>query len=529
MMSRLTRVLFVASLAAVSVGCSDWGGSADPANLFTRISGRVINNETKLPISGVVVKICNYEVSGSTDGDGHWFIELVPGLSDTNISLTFERSGFASAGLNVGVFPDGDSLEGAVQTRHYIDLGTLFMRPGAPITVNVTRDGAPFANATVYAILSLFAFDGTGEHDCTDLNIVGTTNASGVVTLANLDPREDYQVVVPAQSTDSDNIPDTFTGSTFVHITQLGSIYGINVESASPNTGPSIVGSNLGSFNTFFNMPTGPVNNSVRNTSSFGWGDLRGRSSALNEFVGFNQAVLTGNGSVQLVFRTPVTVTSPNFLYRDNLRDPTLAGYNMDVRIGATATPLGGSNNTIYNFVPLGPLPTNEVLTLNFIARSITDPGSSTNMDTDFYVPILGNSTIPVRADNYNGSMDGSGGSNIVFLSFNEVVEGFYKVRSFVVDNSTVTLESPFEIGLTSFGDDAIVHNLVAAPPTGTNIGQTGAVVGNAYNTRIRIAPSFSILSLNDNATNTNSVTIEISVRDAEGNTLDTTVTLPVE
>ena len=67
------------------------------------------------------------------------------------------------------------------------------------------------------------------------------------------------------------------------------------------------------------------------------------------------------------------------------------------------------------------------------------------------------------------------------------------------------------------------------APATGTNVGQSGAVAGRHYTTRIRSAPSGGFLSLNDNATLVNTVTIELSVRNIDGVTLDTVVTLPVE
>lgn len=518
------------SLLVVVAGCPDWGTS-DPARAFTRLGGRVLNGETQLPVSGVTVKICNYEFSASTNGDGHWFMEIVPGLQDTDIVLTFERSGLASIGFRVNLDPDDESFMGAIENRFFLDIGTHYMRAGASATVQVTLEGAPFGSATLFAAPEDFQFDNT---DCSDLNIVVTANASGAATIPNLDPNRHYMLVVPTQDIDGDSVPDTQTRTTNINISQEGSVYGIDVERWSPFASPSITGSNLGHFDiTSFSLPTGPVNDTVRSFGSFGLADLNSRSSSLNEEVFFFDAVTTASGSTSLVFRTPVNVISatglePNFLFRDNLRDPTMPGYNVDVRIPATVAALAGSNSTVWTFTPTSPLPTNEVVTLNFIARSNVDPDRSANLEQTFYVPILGNTTIAVRADNYNGSRDGTGGSNQVYLTFDEAIEGFYKVRSFVIDNSTVTIESPFEILNFSFDDDAIVHNVVAAPLTGSNVGQSGAVAGNAYTVRVR-APSTSQLFLNDDATTANSITIEISVSDAEGNRRDEVMTLPIQ
>lgn len=236
---------------------------------------------------------------------------------------------------------------------------------------------------------------------------------------------------------------------------------------------------------------------------------------------------MTANHSVQVVFRYPVNVVEPNFLWRNNLVSFADPNWDDNLRIDATATALAGSSNTIWNFTPVSPLPTNEVVRLNFIARSTVNPEQSNNQEIDFYVP-LGLSTIPVAVDNYNGSLDGSGGSSLTYLRFNEAVEGFYKILSYVVDGSTVTFEDPYEQQFQFSSDDQIINNQLAAPATGSNVGQSGAVAGRHYTVRLR-TPFGSNLFLNDNATLVNTVTVEISVRNINGVTLDTVVTLPVE
>jgi hypothetical protein len=532
-MMRVGRSLLYFALLAASVGCSSDWGSSDPPTYRLRLGGRVVNGDTRLPLSGVVVKICNFEATASTDGDGHWFIELSAGLRETVIQLTFERSGFGSVGRQVFVNPENDSSYEGTENRVFMDLGTAEMRPGASATVHVTLDGQPFGSATVYVSPSGFQYE--FDSTCTDLDIVVTANSSGVATVPNLDPKSGYDLVVPMQDIDGDNIPDNFSNSIFVHLGDRGAVYGIDVERMTPFGTLFEVGDNLAHFDlTSFSLPTGPVNDTVRSTGSFGFADLNVRSSSLNEEVSFFDAVTTADGSVQIVFATPVTVApgTAAFLYRNNLMDPTLPGYNEDVRIPATPTALSGSDQTIYNFTPTSALPTNEVVNLVFLARSVTNPNNSANFSFTIYVPIRGNTTIPVRADNYNGSRDGSGGSNQVYLTFDEAVEGFYKILSFVVDNSNTTVESPNELYLYNFDDDAIVHNVLAAPPTGTATGQLGAVAGNAYTSRVRYqfsGFSTTTLFLNDDATTANSITVELSVQDAEGNRFDGILTLPIQ
>lgn len=528
-MPRVTRCFFFCAVLLAAVGCDSNWGSSDPAHYFTRFGGRILNGDTQLPLSGVTVKICNFEATGSTDGDGHWFIELSPGIGPgTYVTVTFERSGYGSFGQVVGVFPDDGAFDGAIQNRQFLDLGTTYMRQGRPLTVNVTRDGAPLADATVVAYPDLDFFNGDSTAECSDLQIVGTTNASGIATLPNLDPSRDYSVWVPYQDLNGDGTIDIYSNGLWANISDTGNVVAIDVESFEGDDGPSIAGSNLQRFWGYFDMPTGTVaDDQPRGFNQRGNADLNTRYSYLgDEYVYFDRAVVTANHSVQLVFRYPVDVFEANFLWRNNLVSFADPDWDDALRIDATVTALAGSNNTIFNFTPLSLLPTNEVVRLNFIARSRVNPAQSGNLSYDFYVP-LDLATIPVGVDNYNGSLDGSGGSTRTFLRFNEVVEGFYKVLAYTVDGSTVTFPDPFTHEFHYYSDDQIINNQLAAPATGSNVGESGAIAGRHYAVRIRTP--FGYLFLNDNATLVNTVTVELSVRNIDGVTLDTVVTLPVE
>jgi len=555
-MSRLIRSFVICSLFAVAVGCNS---STDPMNLYTRLAGRVVDAETGKPISGVVVKVCNYEVQASTDGDGHWSIEIIPGLEDDNIHMTFERSGYASTGFGAKIFPD-DAL--TIQNRDYHDLGTTMMRAGAPVTVQVTRDGAPFPAATLYAVLDDFVYDGT---PCSDLNVLATANASGVATLSNLDPKRDYLVVVPMQDTNGDNIPDTTEADVWINIGYYGSVYAINVQSMKANPDPYITATNLAQtkqdydglqyiyyYNTYRTIATGTIDGN--DPGAYGMADLYYRwynqdngSTEFVEFgtseteqVGFRNAVITPNHSVQIVFMTPVDISEQNFLYLNNLVAVTDPNFNRNLHIPGTATALPGSNFTVYNFVPAVQLPSNEVVTLNFIARSRVNSASSRNLSVTFYVP-LALPAITVAADNFNGSRDGTGGYGQVYLRFPELVEGFYKVISFVEDGTTYDFEDPNEMWIANNEysgngypqyhlNTEIVNNQDAAPATGENVGQSGAVAGKQFLVEL-VTPDFSHLFLDDDVPGTQvySVRVELSVCNILGVTLDTVVDLPIE
>jgi hypothetical protein len=495
------------------VGCSSDWGSTPNQNHYLRISVRVLNGETQLPLSGVVFKICDFEATSSTDGDGHSFIEVIPGIANANVRVTLERSGFGALGMNVPVFPNTTVFNGNLQERNFIDLGTVWMRPAEPVTAHVTRDGAPLGGAVLYAVQSEFAYDGTGEFDCTDLNIVGTTNASGVATMNGFDPTLFYEFVVPTQDTDGDGIPDVRTATSGLRIVDDGNTIAINTQTLGPNTGPDITGDNLVEFRNSNNLQTFTL--------------VGGDGSQGFEGVDVNEGVVTANGSVQVVFWNPVSITGANFRYRNNLVAVSDPDFDQDLRISATATALAGSDSTIFNFVPLTPLPTNESVNLNFIARSLVDPTSSRNMDIDDIYVALHLGTIPFAIDNYNGSRDGSGGSRNVYLRFNEYVEGFYKVLEFHPDTTSVTFQDPFEWSLNSGGHE-IINNQDAAPLTGTN-SSSGAVAGKQYRVHL-LTPNGNFFSLNDDTgIAINTVTIEISVRNIVGTTLDGVFTVPVE
>jgi len=544
-MSRVIRSLFLLSVVVAAAGCSDWG-SSEPARLFTRFGGRVVNADTGAPISGVVVKICNYEYQATTDGDGHWFMEIIPGLEETDVIFTFERSGYASVMFSWG-FDVDDELD--VENRDFHDTGTQMMRAGVSVMVQVTLDGAPLAGASVICSFGEFYFDGSYEYTydfedyCTDLQILATTDAAGIATLNNVDPKQDYVAYVPMQDLDGDNIPDTTDGQVGISVTYLGMVYAIGLERMEPYGTTLIRGHNLAWFEEYFDrIPTGAIDGDAA-IFPYGMSDLgyRWYYYGGTELVSFDKAVITPNHSVQLVFRNPVDVFQAQFTYYNNLvalADPL---FEEEIRIPATATAVSGSKFTIYNFIPATLLPTNEYVTLRFIARSQVNPAMSDNLSISFYVP-LGLPTITVAADNYNGSRDGTGvGPHRVWLRFPEAVEGFYKILSITEDGTTYTNPFPQQIWFPWYNgyfpytsDLEIANNEEAAPATGSNLGESGAVAGK----QVKVRLSYYGYGAYDNqvplddavpATSANAVTVEISCRNILGVTLDTVVTLPIQ
>jgi hypothetical protein len=531
-MWKLSRVLVLCSLAAAGVGCT----KTKVAVFRTHFGGRIISAETKLGISGVVITLCNYQLTTSTDGNGHWELQVAPGLHDTEVAFTAVRSGFASVGGRVFVDPNDSMLDGGSESTHFVDTGTIEMRPGVDLTVQVTRDTIPLANCTVRATISEFGFDFSAF--CSLIGIVAVTNSSGIVVLPNLDPLSYYSIEIQEQDFDGDDLPDIYGTSTSHNIGFQGMFVALNVQSRSYSTSPNIIATNLTNLETSYNMPTGALTATDLKFDFFSNGnsDPNARSAFGDEEVFFSQANTMTDGSVRVVFNTPVVVVAgsgglePHFLYFRNLLDPTVVGFAEHVTIAATAVALAGSNSTIWTFTPSSALPTNEVLELLFLARSALDSASADNFSITMYRPLLGNTTINVVADNYNGSVDGAGGVNQVYLAFDEVLWGFYKVLAYTVDGSAVTNPDPSETYFPFYDFDALLYNVTAAAPTGTNVGGSALAVGTAYQVKVFLfGPFGSSLFLNDNTpTVANTVTILFSVIDSEGVIREGVVTLPV-
>ncbi len=508
----------------------------------TRIVGRVVDEATRQPIAAQVT-VCGVGQT-TADAAGNFAID-VPGVQDTTVAVVVSAPGYATFGETFSISADPDFFDGSQNSVDLTDLGTIDLVRGQNLSVVVTGDGTPLPNATAFALLEGLTGGGKGgskDASC-EVEIVGRTDASGVAELLNLDPRQNYEIIVPSQ--DLDGIPgaDFGSASTSHQMASGGSVVAVNVTSVGTHTSPILVGENLRLFPAgglgFFQFPTGPI---VDNTGpvQFQSPDVGSRSSLLDEPVAFSRAATTADGSVRVVFRTPVDImdgvpgVEPHFQFFNNLMDPAAPSFGQVAVVPATAVELAGSLGTVYTLAPASALPANESLALRFFARSRSSLPVTQNLDIPLYRPVQGNVSLGVQLDNYNGSQDGSGGASPVFLEFDEAVQGSYKVVQVIDGATTTTFSSSVEqpVGSGDFGQtdgfDSMAFNANSAPSTGDS-GSTGATPGTRYRVRLRNPSTGGDVALNDSVPVTfQGVTLVLSVRDAEGITLSQTVTLPI-
>ncbi len=471
--------------AAGLVGCTTranndvaTGGAAGNAPR-ARVIGKVLNGQTQQP-AGAIVTACGFGSTG-TDAAGNYILDIVGAignLSDSGsqqVLLRFDAPGLGSTEFTVSIStnPNSSGSTGRDANGNFIqiiDNGTTNLFPGQTLKVVVTKDGNPLANATVFAALS-----STFGTQCSN-EIVGLTDSNGVALLGNIDPMQQYTIVVPAQNLSGSALNGFDFGTATVNhqISTQGPVVAINVTSVVSTGGTTIVATNLTKFPSVpfttsssggFRFFTGPIINTPTSGLSpvrfFGRDDIgafprTNLAAALrDENVQFNQALTSSDGSVTVIFEEPVTIelgdptASPRYEYQDNLRDPLTPGFNLEAFVAATATASPNGLNTIWTFSPFPagtPLPANEVLNLRFLARSLSDsrvvsaglvPPTDASAGTPpfgMYRPPGNTAITPPILDNYNGSRPSgavtftAGPDTTVFLVFDEVVAGSYEV-----------------------------------------------------------------------------------------------------
>jgi len=572
-------------VAAGLTGCQDSddttvSSSNVGAAPIARIRGRVVDRETRAPLPATVT-VCGFAV-GSTDGNGEFVIDVVGAIerdseSSQTITVKFDVPGFATAARTISVDTDdtgrggGGEIDPNANDLRVFTVGTVELGPQRQLTVVVTKDGDPLANAAVVALLEsssngygvsqTFAYDGrNGSEPCLP-EILGRTGQDGTVVLNGFDENATYDILVPAQDLDGNMVIDFNSESEGHRIRTEGSVVAINVTTFLGFPEVDRDGDNLRPFpiaqNFAFSFFTGPITNDASTLGLFGNRDvgdyqnegLNVRQVAADEQVSFSQFIGTSDGSVRVVFANPVTIITtgsgtvglePHFEYRNNLRNPATApafGPQMlanIVAIPATAAPLANTLNTVWTFTPSSALPANEVVTLRYFVQATGGAGTSVTNDSigNLYRPVLGNNSLTALLDNYNGAQDGSTIAGSVYLEFDEVVEGSYKLLQ-MTNGTTVTpfaeVTRPIGTGnTTERTQDSMVFNVVTAPATGRTIGDTGVTAGIRYRVRL-VDPNSNPIILNDNTTQVpTSVTLVISVRDAEGVRRDEILTLPV-
>ncbi|GIW71850.1 MAG: hypothetical protein KatS3mg102_1392 [Planctomycetota bacterium] len=605
---------FAAAMALSGLACSDSDVKVSDipgkTTFKVRVIGRTVDQQTQ---SGVKARITACELGASTTANSSGFFELEitdidAGTDQICFTLLIEAGGFATCARQVCVdFSDLDDLfdDTSEDTSAWpllagqtfiVDLdqqGVIELRRPQNLTVVVTKEGAPLANAHVFAQLcedtvvvldnfAAFAAASSGAStqacDSEDLEdddaglltangclprLVARTDRNGIATIQGLDAHKSYCVVVPSQ--DLDGTPGWDFGSAGIDghvIVACGDVVAIDVRSLHGSPFVEEIAKNAPLFPDIGDLSDGGY--------GYGYSGLiepsAGYSVSTPEDEGWfmRRAITTQDGSVTVVFRYPVEILTndpnttglePRFEYfRDLVPDSDPDQFEL-ITISATAAPLAGSLNTIWTITPSEPLPANEIFALRYFARAVGgDPlalDSVVNVENcGLYRPVLEGSLAPPVADNYNRFTASSVTLGAVYLDFAEAVTGRYKVLEVVNDTA-----------IGSFPNGGIVFQSTGpanefwgflndcAPPSEDNLVPSSDVsfvhnaetansagsggLGTQSGTRFRVllrAPDFSQLSLPDDTPGAPvRVKVALDVRDAEGNALNAILDLPVK
>lgn len=558
----LGSLALAAGLVGVVAGCNDSKTTTLPVvqtQKTFKIVGTIVDQGTRTPL---LASVSSCGLGGVQTNMAGCFAFDVPVFASqytesyAAIQVKIEAAGYATQ-IHVGYigngsgYGPGDAI--SPDMNRVIDLGYVEMRKGVDVKVLVTKDGAPVGKD--YRVLAYLAwpieidaedhvpFGGSPVFNdwmsCFN-EIVGVTGADGWATLKNIDPVLTYDYLLPAQDLDGDGRLD-ITSSSYEHIRVVdqGTTYALAGYTPEPDGEIEIVGDNfLHESFSFYTGPIAPTGDPVVYTSAIG-----GRDD-WDESVSFYYITLT-NGTVRLVFEQPVTIMQPttvglepHFSYTENLilppnSTPTVHSKPVFKVVGVTPTAVNGTLNTVWSFAPNATLPENEVVTLHFFAESEENGGEVRNYDIPFYVPV-NNTSIAVKVDNYNGSVASATATGQLYLDFDEVVWGYYKVLKTKTSNTTGTIVTTEYVvpnpSLEYFynNDDSLVYNHEAATSgsqkkvTGVpgEIVYYGATVGKRY----RVSLGSSYINWPDHTAGTpQTITLLLHVVDSQGNVLSTT------
>ncbi len=522
-----------------------------------RLFGTIIREDTLQGVVGATVSTCGLG-DAVTDLDGRFQIDIEERMRGT-IMLRIEADGLATRSVARYVDNTADTNETiifALVDDDHIGWGTISMSSSVAADVAVTVQGnLPPPSVTVVPIPANEFLTAVGPLPivCPRFTQIFLT-ANGVAPLSLLDPDTEYWLIVNAVD------PDTGVRTTKLVpylFSRDGDRIGIDLDFAKPDRQPTMVASNLVDF--AFLVPTGPI---AHRRNGFGQNEVGDRAlpgADEDEFVDVAQAIVSDDGSVTVVFETPVRLVGagePRFEFRNNLVNPDDPDYDDRFNrtfVPATITDLlaSAAPGLVFTFTPATPLPENEVFDLKFFAAPEGQVNGK-NFSLTCYRPAM----TPIGAasvDNYDGrdtetelppdlAIEFPDFPSPAYLEFPEVVKGTYKVLQVMRGSDGVlflpapALEMTIGDDDSSAGPDSIVQNWDDAPAArfGAELG-----VGTGIFFRTPLRTNTTMLASDGSSTlafeedqlvlfNGDEVTVIVSVCDAEGNIFDTTVTLTV-
>lgn len=585
-------VLVIAGLAA---GCG--GGGNITGDLGREVGicfGRVIDRSSRSGIADATVEIFAGAIPSKNDNtpkggsDDVNFVVKTTTVSDDSDTTLFNEAGMfrfqnlptgETTGYRVRVSATNYAtmqttctfgVTSSDNTPIAEDLGDLQMVRAVSVTVNLLNNGAAVASCPVFALPGASAEGATlgqGTTVLAGVEVSGTTDTSGQVTLAGLNPLIAYTIVAPACDTDADLDYDTQTAALAVD-SFIDSNTTVALEAISASRDDALA---LVDVNATLVADSGDQFAAVM--------DIMDDLTAGLTTVGGVDDILSIGTSTNLifVFNFPVAVGSTPGIGLDfinNLVATGAATFPVFTSVDMTCTLGGGS--TVLTCDPASDLTVNELYTLDgTVVANLPSGTNATAANTTFNVGDLdADGTIDSwyifdasstgwvassapTADNYNAVSTGAAGADLVYLEFPELVYGTWRVTSFTDndpnnDGSTADAATTSQIqgalncsgNLTTAAgwlfqandpDTAGVVTGTASDGTmqldGTNE-QAGSGTGIVYRVPLTAAACSTggDINLNDTeAASARTVTVYVSATDVEGNTVEGESTLAVQ
>lgn len=451
------------------------------------VTGRVVDSSTMQPIQNAdVTLIANGEkmtgkttVSSDPDLAGTFVFTGVSATQYYGHTLKISAPGYATIQTTVGVSASADNAPTTTT------LGTIALAKGFDLTVIATDMGTPVAGVTISAASS-------------GVPVTAVTNASGKAILQGLSQETDYTI---ASAPFYDGNGTLKYLSTTAYCTAGGNhTLALSLKLATTTTNIDIVGSNLLSDGS---------QNYYSNPSSY------------------NRRAILPESVIKLVFNYPVTITSAiTATYINNLVASYDTDYGKVIDVPSISAALD-ETGTILTITNSAPYQKNQTYIFNGTVTAVNSPSrsfslsqvSSSNPYFNNRVYVVDNSstglssTTTVRADNFNGTSGATGTTSysFVYLDFPEKVYGRYTVIATKIGNMTTLQNTSSDTFSFASGDLIYTRNYSGADQT--------------------IAFRLPLwISMPDNtASNVSEITIDLQATDAEGNTFDKIVTLPVQ
>lgn len=584
-MKKIIRLLcVVCSLVTLSIPLIGGCGSSTTATTETEDDdnvkdgvgicfGRVIDRSTRAGISGATVEIFAGAILSSAtnasdpDGAETNFVAVTTTASDDADTTLFDESGMwrvanlptgEGTGYRVRVGVSGYAtvqtlcsfaVATADNTPIAEDLGDIMLAKAASATVNVVSalTGGAISSCTVYALPSTSGEPaGTGSQSTSVLSgveVVATTDSSGVATLSGLDPFLDYSIIVPACDANADGVYDYQTSvATLDERIDTNTTFTTAVAPAEADDTPALVASNCTQFS--------PTEDQTFGAEMPGCGVP---TNGLSLVFAFNYPIQNlATGALSLLLNPEATFTTSSVVggilggaaVDFDGDDQTATDFGIDTAFTGTLS----AGNTILAVTPSAALATNGLYTLDG-AITASVPGASAVgniISQDFGTllgTLMGNELIYVfpasdasitnpTADNYN-SDDDNAAASAVCLEFDEIVVGSAQVTARTAAGTAATIV-PVGVDLSlgsliNEGDNAaFVCGGGEGCPSSTDATCTAAATdSDAIKYVVPIGGGVTLAD--QTAAAANNITVFVDALDYAGNQLQTELTLEIQ